>query len=82
MSATESISIRISRDEIARLDEIRGEGVSRSASTNRVGGLIGGHRTKETGVNVQSCLPPEPAEQVRARPDREAVGLPDCPICP
>ena len=31
MSDTESISIRMSADEIARLDEIRGDGVSRSA---------------------------------------------------
>ena len=28
---TESISVRMSADEVARLDEIRGEGVSRSA---------------------------------------------------
>lgn len=31
MSDTESISIRISADEIGRVDELRGEGVSRSA---------------------------------------------------
>lgn len=31
MGETETISIRMSDDELARLDEIRGEGVSRSA---------------------------------------------------
>ena len=31
MASTETITIRISPDEVARVDEIRGEGVSRSA---------------------------------------------------
>jgi hypothetical protein len=31
MSDTESISIRMSADEVAKLDELRGDGVSRSA---------------------------------------------------